>query len=77
MRLKVFSFFAAFILGTRSSPSMADDVSSESSSKTGTSADDFSGSRKVEDESMISNEHTSKWRVFTDNGRDYFLKASF
>lgn len=55
---------------------MAEDVSTESSSKNGTSADDFSGLRKVEDESMISNEHTSKWRVFTDNGRDYFLKAS-
>lgn len=66
---------AALILGTCSSPSMAEDVSTESSSKNSASADDFSGLRKVEDESMISNEHTSKWRVFTDNGRDYFLKG--
>ncbi|KAH6822543.1 Tetratricopeptide repeat superfamily protein [Perilla frutescens var. hirtella] len=67
---------AAYILGTSSSPSMAEDVSAESRSKNGTSADDFSGLRKVEDDSMISNEHTSKWRVFTDNGRDYFLKGN-
>lgn len=67
---------AAFILGTCSSPSMAEDASAESHSQIGTSADDFSGLRKVEDESVISNEHTSKWRVFTDNGRDYFLKGN-
>lgn len=71
-----YSRSAAFIVGACSSPSMAEDVSNESSSKDGTSTDDFSSFRKVEDESVISNEHTSKWRVFTDNGRDYFLKAS-
>ncbi|KAL1569719.1 Tetratricopeptide repeat superfamily protein [Salvia divinorum] len=67
---------AAFIVGTCSSTSMAEDVSTESSSKNATSMDDFSGLLKVEDESVISNEHTSKWRVFTDNGRDYFLKGN-
>ncbi|XP_057785030.1 uncharacterized protein LOC131002580 [Salvia miltiorrhiza] len=65
---------AAFIVGACSSPSMAEDVST--SSKNDTSKDDFSGLRKVEDGSVISNEHTSKWRVFTDNGRDYFSKGN-
>ncbi|XP_057770558.1 uncharacterized protein LOC130990355 isoform X2 [Salvia miltiorrhiza] len=65
---------AAFIVGACSSPSMAEDVST--SSKNDTSKDDFSGLRKVEDGSVISNEHTSKWRVFTDNGRDHFSKGN-
>ncbi|KAI3451315.1 hypothetical protein Pfo_007980 [Paulownia fortunei] len=67
---------AAIILGTCSMPSLAEDVSVESSSKNGTSMADSSGFRKIEDGSMISNEHTSKWRVFTDNGRDYFLQGN-
>lgn len=33
------------------------------------------GLRRIEDGSLISNTHTSKWRIFTDNGRDLFLKA--
>ncbi|XP_077236030.1 tetratricopeptide repeat (TPR)-like superfamily protein isoform X2 [Tasmannia lanceolata] len=33
------------------------------------------GLRRIEDGSVISNEHTSKWRIFTDNGRDLFLKG--
>lgn len=31
--------------------------------------------RRIEDGSVISNSHTSKWRIFTDNGRDLFLKG--
>jgi len=34
------------------------------------------GLRKIEDGSVVSNSHTIKWRIFTDNGRDLFLKAS-
>lgn len=52
-------------------PSLAEDVSTESSAENGSS-----GFRKIEDGSVTSNEHTAKWRVFTDNGRDYFLQAS-
>ncbi|KAL0425049.1 UNVERIFIED_CONTAM: hypothetical protein Sradi_1039700 [Sesamum radiatum] len=57
-------------------PSLAEDVSIESSSINGTNIADSGGLRKIEDGSVISNEHTSKWRIFTDNGRDYFMKAS-
>lgn len=66
---------AVLILGMNSMPSMADDISFESSSKKGTSLADVSGLRKVEDGSVISNEHTSKWRVFTDSGRDFFMQG--
>ncbi|KZV53790.1 nephrocystin-3-like [Dorcoceras hygrometricum] len=66
---------AVLILGTNSMPSMADDISVESNSKKGTSMADVSGLSKVEDGSVISNEHTSKWRVFTDCGRDFFMQG--
>ncbi|KAK3145155.1 hypothetical protein QOZ80_4AG0324080 [Eleusine coracana subsp. coracana] len=32
------------------------------------------GLQRIEDGSVISNEHTVKWRIFTDNARDYFQK---
>lgn len=32
--------------------------------------------QRVEDGTVVSNEHTIKWRLFTDNGRDLFSKAS-
>ncbi|KAG7578827.1 Tetratricopeptide-like helical domain superfamily [Arabidopsis thaliana x Arabidopsis arenosa] len=34
-----------------------------------------SGLEKIEDGSVVYNIHTSKWRVFTDSGRDYFFKG--
>ncbi|KAL3630184.1 hypothetical protein CASFOL_023168 [Castilleja foliolosa] len=67
---------AAIILGTCSSPSLAEDVSNESNFKSDTGTSGYRGFEKTEDGSMISNEHTSKWRVFTDNGRDYFLQGN-
>ncbi|XP_073110388.1 uncharacterized protein [Elaeis guineensis] len=33
------------------------------------------GLRRIEDGSVISNSHTSRWRIFTDHGRDLFLKG--
>ncbi|KAM0936964.1 putative tetratricopeptide-like helical domain superfamily [Dioscorea sansibarensis] len=35
----------------------------------------LAGLRRIEDGSVISNSHTSKWRIFTDNGRELFLKG--
>ncbi|KAJ4972855.1 hypothetical protein NE237_006029 [Protea cynaroides] len=37
--------------------------------------DDSTTLRRIEDGSVVSNIHTSKWRVFTDNGRDLFLQG--
>ncbi|CAA0836811.1 Tetratricopeptide repeat (TPR)-like superfamily protein [Striga hermonthica] len=67
---------AAIILGTCLTPSLAEDVSNESNSKSGTESTYYSSFQKIEDGSVISNEHTSKWRIFTDNGRDYFLNGN-
>ncbi|KMS99113.1 hypothetical protein BVRB_2g047560 [Beta vulgaris subsp. vulgaris] len=33
------------------------------------------GLQQVEDGSVISNEHTSKWRIFTDNGREFYMRG--
>lgn len=49
------------------SPALAEDVLIEE--------DNLTGFRKIEDGSVISNIHTSKWRVFTDHGRDLFLQV--
>ncbi|XP_010440873.1 PREDICTED: kinesin light chain 3-like [Camelina sativa] len=38
-------------------------------------AEDESGLEKIEDGSVVSNIHTSKWRVFTDSGRDHFFQG--
>ncbi|KAL6552040.1 hypothetical protein OROGR_008194 [Orobanche gracilis] len=64
------------ILGTCSMPSLAEDFLNESKFKSGTGGADNIGFQKIEDGSMISNEHTSKWRIFTDSGRDYFLQGN-
>lgn len=68
--------FAAIILGINANPVFAKDISTESSFESSAEGDGIVGLRKVEDGSVISNIHTSKWRIFTDNGRDFFLRAS-
>jgi tetratricopeptide (TPR) repeat protein len=46
-------------------------------SKSGDNMDESgnTGLEKIEDGSVVSNIHTSKWRVFTDSGRDYFFQG--
>ncbi|KAG6606987.1 Nephrocystin-3, partial [Cucurbita argyrosperma subsp. sororia] len=66
---------AAIILGINSNPVLAKDAPSKPSSENGIEESDTIGLRKVEDGSVISNLHTSKWRVFTDNARDLFLQG--
>lgn len=34
------------------------------------------GLQRIEDGSIVANEHTAKWRIFTDNGRDLFARVS-
>ncbi|KAL0669579.1 hypothetical protein Bca4012_032283 [Brassica carinata] len=36
---------------------------------------DGSGLERIEDGSVVSNIHTSKWRVFTDSGREHFFQG--
>ncbi|CAL5326699.1 unnamed protein product [Camellia sinensis] len=73
--LQVNNLKLSIILGINSSIVMAEDVSTELSSENSIQGDNLTGLRKIEDGSVISNIHTSKWRVFTDNGRDLFLQG--
>lgn len=66
---------AAIFLGTSSNPAVADGVSIESNSENNAEADEIVGLRRIDDGSVVSNIHTTKWRVFTDNGRDSFLQG--
>lgn len=67
---------AAIILGINSNPVLAEEASFKPSSENGIEDGETVGLRKVEDGSVVSNLHTSKWRVFTDTARDLFLQAS-
>lgn len=66
---------AAIFLGTSSNPAVADGVSIESNSENNAEAAEIVGLRRIDDGSVVSNIHTTKWRVFTDNGRDSFLQG--
>ncbi|VVA32864.1 PREDICTED: kinesin [Prunus dulcis] len=65
---------AAIIFAIHSNTVLAKDASIESSPENDTEGAEAMGLRKIEDGSVISNIHTSKWRVFTDKGRDLFLQ---
>lgn len=69
------SFFSlAIILGIQCSPALAEESSIYTNSDN-TSGTEMNALRRIEDGSVVSNIHTSKWRVFTDNARDYFLQV--
>ncbi|KAF5747478.1 RNA polymerase-associated protein CTR9 [Tripterygium wilfordii] len=65
---------AATIIGVNANFAIAEDASIESGSENHSEGAN-SGLRKIEDGSIISNSHTSKWRIFTDNGREFFLQG--
>ncbi|XP_012471186.1 uncharacterized protein LOC105788704 isoform X4 [Gossypium raimondii] len=71
----ILSIQAAIILGINVHPVFADDGSNQTNTESDIQGANISGLRKIEDGSVISNVHTSKWRIFTDNGRDYFLQG--
>ncbi|KAM7515873.1 hypothetical protein LguiA_005456 [Lonicera macranthoides] len=66
---------AVLFLGINASPVLAEDVSIELNSESDTTGPNLTGLRKIEDGSVVSNLHTSKWRVFTDNGRELFSQG--
>lgn len=66
---------AAVILGVNVSPALAEEVSTPATTGSDGVDVEISGLRKIEDGSVVSNIHTSKWRVFTDSGRDLFLQG--
>ncbi|GMI85515.1 hypothetical protein like AT5G37590 [Hibiscus trionum] len=71
----ILSIQAAIILGMNVHPVFADDGSIQKNTESDAQDANIVGLRKIEDGSLISNVHTSKWRIFTDNGRDYFLQG--
>ncbi|KAJ9682589.1 hypothetical protein PVL29_018498 [Vitis rotundifolia] len=66
---------SALVLGLNGQPVLAEDVSIELSSENYIGGANATGLRRVEDGSVISNMHTSKWRIFTDQGRELFLQG--
>ncbi|CAN8276051.1 unnamed protein product [Cochlearia groenlandica] len=67
--LMIFSGQAA-ILGFCGNLALAEDEPIKSKS-----TNDESGLERIDDGSVVSNIHTSKWRVFTDSGRDHFFQG--
>ncbi|KAH7533243.1 hypothetical protein FEM48_Zijuj04G0109600 [Ziziphus jujuba var. spinosa] len=66
---------AAMLLGINTNPVLAKEASLEERSENDAEVADIVGLRKIEDDSVKSNIHTAKWRVFTDNGRESFMQA--
>lgn len=63
------------ILGFSGNLALAEDESAKSKPGDNTEESGDSGLERVEDGSVVSNIHTSKWRVFTDSGRDHFFQV--
>lgn len=67
---------AAIVLGLHRHHVLAEDVSA-AELRTGYDSGEavVTDLRRIEDGSVISNSHTVKWRIYTDNGRDLFIKV--
>ncbi|XP_047075091.1 kinesin light chain 3-like isoform X2 [Lolium rigidum] len=66
---------AAVFLGLSSNALLAQDDSVAPADSSEQADANATGLRRIEDGSVISNEHTIKWRMCTDSARDYFLKG--
>lgn len=65
-----------FFLGANKNFVFAQDASAiEAFPENGQEQAHITGLRRIEDGSVISNTHTTKWRIFTDNGRELSLKV--
>ncbi|XP_042459364.1 kinesin light chain 3-like [Zingiber officinale] len=65
-----------FFLGANKNFVFAQDASAiEAFPENGQEQAHITGLRRIEDGSVISNTHTTKWRIFTDNGRELSLKG--
>uniref|UniRef100_A0A0E0KNL2 Uncharacterized protein n=1 Tax=Oryza punctata TaxID=4537 RepID=A0A0E0KNL2_ORYPU len=68
---------AAIFLGVCNESALAqDDSAGLGATRNEQAEENTTGLQRIEDGSVISNEHTVKWRIFTDNARDFLLKAS-
>uniref|UniRef100_K3YDD6 Uncharacterized protein n=1 Tax=Setaria italica TaxID=4555 RepID=K3YDD6_SETIT len=67
---------AAFFLGLSNGYAFAQEDSVSPAATSEQAEVNATGLQRIEDGSVVSNEHTVKWRIFTDNGRDFFQKAN-
>ncbi|KAE8775718.1 kinesin light chain 3 [Hordeum vulgare] len=67
---------AAVVLGLSSNSVLAQDDSTAPAVTSEEADVNVTGLRRIEDGSVISNEHTIKWRMCTDKAREFFLQAS-
>ncbi|KAE8774294.1 kinesin light chain 3 [Hordeum vulgare] len=67
---------AAVVLGLSSNSVLAQDDSTAPAVTSGEADVNVTGLRRIEDGSVISNEHTIKWRMCTDKAREFFLQAN-
>ncbi|CAL5033261.1 unnamed protein product [Urochloa decumbens] len=65
---------AAFFLGLSNGYAFAQEDSVSPAATSEQAEVNATGLQQIEDGSVVSNEHMVKWRVFTDNGRDFFQK---
>jgi hypothetical protein len=70
------NLISAFFLGLSNGYAFAQEGSVSLAATSEKAEVDATGLQRIEDGSVVSNEHTVKWRIFTDNGRDFFQKAS-
>lgn len=77
LMLKILLFGStALSFGLSGNAVLAEDASASNLTIKDDQGDDYvTGLRRIEDGSVMSNSHTIKWRIFTDNGRDLFLKG--
>ncbi|KAH9675479.1 tetratricopeptide repeat (TPR)-like superfamily protein [Citrus sinensis] len=66
---------ASLIYGITPNPVLAEDISIESTSQNDTEGENAFGLRKIEDGSVVSNIHTSKWRGKLAEAEKLFLSA--
>ncbi|KAF8702842.1 hypothetical protein HU200_032676 [Digitaria exilis] len=71
----IFCAFAVFFTGLSNGFAFAQNGSVSPAATSEQTEGNATGLQRIEDGSVVSNEHTAKWRIFTDNGRDSFQKA--
>ncbi|KAF2933163.1 hypothetical protein DAI22_04g061000 [Oryza sativa Japonica Group] len=68
---------AAIFLGLCNDSALAqDDSAGLGATRNEQTEENATGLQRIEDGSVVSNEHTVKWRIFTDNARDFLLKRN-
>ncbi|AQK64859.1 Tetratricopeptide repeat (TPR)-like superfamily protein [Zea mays] len=66
----------AFFLGLSNGSAFAQEDSVSPAAASEHAEGNAPGLQPIEDGSVVSNEHTVKWRIYTDNAREFFQKAS-